>query len=329
MVKKYENGGDRETRINTLEAIIETPFHDRYKGGLLQWISDYENAFAELEELECHNWNNDAARKRRVLNNVSSNEGMEKYMFKQQCKDMTSEQVFEHLRKYCIQSDKAAENKAFRRAKFGMTSSPSSILGSSEIDYDRLAQKIAKVMNVSADNKVSSTAQELSPIEVLCCKLSKIPNDVWRQLPKDVQQVIIAKRREEFDQGNSESKEDKKKPAPMPRQYSGNMVEVEQEEVDDASLDSNEMEMINAFLASAEQEDERAINSSSTVRTSFCGQGITRTVTVGISANSRRSCLNSLTLPSNYSTSIMDSGADTCILGRDGTLCILMINLIA
>ena len=55
MVKKYENGGDRETRINTLEAIIETPFHDRYKGGLLQWISDYENAFAELEELECHN----------------------------------------------------------------------------------------------------------------------------------------------------------------------------------------------------------------------------------------------------------------------------------
>ena len=100
MVKKYENGGDRETRINTLEAIIETPFHDRYKGGLLQWISDYENAFALIEELECQNWNDDAARKRRILNNVSSNEGMEKYMFKQQCKDMTADQVFEHLRKF-------------------------------------------------------------------------------------------------------------------------------------------------------------------------------------------------------------------------------------
>ena len=55
MVSKYENGGDLETRINTLEAVIETPFHGRYKGGLLQWITDYENAFAKLAELGCAN----------------------------------------------------------------------------------------------------------------------------------------------------------------------------------------------------------------------------------------------------------------------------------
>ena len=70
MVSKYENGGDRETRLNTLEAIIDTPFHGRYKGGLLQWITDYENTFAELAELGCAIWN-DEARKRRILNNVS------------------------------------------------------------------------------------------------------------------------------------------------------------------------------------------------------------------------------------------------------------------
>ena len=318
MVKKYENGGDRETRINTLEAIIETPFHDRYKGGLLQWISDYENAFAEMEELECQNWNDDAARKRRILNNVSSDEGMEKFMFKEQCKDMTAEQVFEHLRKFCIQSDKAAENKAFRRAKFGMTSSPSPILDTSEIDYDRLAQKIAKVMSTSAEIKPAPVIQELSPTEALCCKLSQIPNEVWRQLPRDVQQVIIAKRREELSQDKKpEAKEDKtKKPAPMPRQYSGNLVEVEEDEDEDASLNSTERGLINAFLASAEEDDEHAVHSASIARTSFCGQGITRTVEVGISASSRRNCLNSLTIPSNYSTSIMDSGADTCILGQ-------------
>ena len=32
IVSKYENGGDCETRINTLEAVIGTPFHGRYKG---------------------------------------------------------------------------------------------------------------------------------------------------------------------------------------------------------------------------------------------------------------------------------------------------------
>ena len=33
MVDKYKNGGDKETRIDTLEAIVDTYYHDRYKGG--------------------------------------------------------------------------------------------------------------------------------------------------------------------------------------------------------------------------------------------------------------------------------------------------------
>ena len=90
MVSKYENGGDRETRINTLEAVIDTPFHGRYKGGLLQWITDYENAFAELAELGCANWN-DEARKRRILKNVSEENGLDKFVFKELTKDMDYE----------------------------------------------------------------------------------------------------------------------------------------------------------------------------------------------------------------------------------------------
>ena len=41
-----------------------------------------------------------------------------------------------------------------------------------------------------------------------------------------------------------------------------------------------------------------------------------RTIEVGISATTRRRCLNGLTIPSNYHTAIMDSGADTCIIGK-------------
>ena len=81
MVSKYKNGGDRETRIKTLETFIDTPFHGRYKGGLLQWITDYKNVFAELAELGCANWN-DEARKRRILKNVSEEDGKDKFVFK-------------------------------------------------------------------------------------------------------------------------------------------------------------------------------------------------------------------------------------------------------
>ena len=87
MVSMYENCGDCETRLNTLEAVIDTPFHGRYKRGLLQWITDYENAFAELAELGCANWN-DEARKRRILKNVSEENGLDKFVFKELTKDM-------------------------------------------------------------------------------------------------------------------------------------------------------------------------------------------------------------------------------------------------
>ena len=148
--------------------------------------------------------------------------------------------------------------------------------------------------------------------------MSQILDKVWRQLPRDVQQVIIAKHREELSQDKkSEAKENKtKKQAPIPRQDSGNMVEVEEEEDKDASLNSTERGLINAFLVSAEEDDEQAVHSASIARTSFCGQGITRTVEVGIFASSLRNCLNFPTIPSNYSTFIMDSEAGTCILGQ-------------
>ena len=118
MVSKYENGGDRETRLNTLEAIIDTPFHGRYKGGLLQWITDYENAFAELAELGCANWD-DESRKRRILKNVSEENGLDKFVFKELTKDMDYKGVLGKLRSFNVQSSKTAENKAYKSARFG------------------------------------------------------------------------------------------------------------------------------------------------------------------------------------------------------------------
>ena len=111
-------------------------------------------------------------------------------------------------------------------------------------------------------------------------------------------------------------KPDSAKSNRLPRQYtSANNVQVE-EESDESSLDSNEEAMVTAWLASAEDDsEERQANSTRIVRHINCGT-TNRTVEVGISASKRRACLNSLTLPSNYHTAIMDSGADTCIIGK-------------
>ena len=87
----------------------------------MQWITDYENAFAELKQLNCTNWNDDAARKRRILKNVSTSKGMQDYIFQHITKNMTSSEVLAHLKSQTIQSNKASENVAARNARLGLS----------------------------------------------------------------------------------------------------------------------------------------------------------------------------------------------------------------
>ena len=102
----------------------------------------------------------------------------------------------------------------------------------------------------------------------------------------------------------------------MPRQYArGNQAEIEEQDQDDSSVDSNNETILRAFLESCEDIDEREVGQAITTRTSYCNTAF-RTVEVSIPGEQRRACLNSLTLPVNFKTSIMDSGADTCIIGQ-------------
>ena len=76
--RKYDADGNRDLRIKRLEQVISTKFHTRYKGGLLQWIQDYENAFAELVSLSETAWKKDDSKKRRILQNAE-NTGLNPY----------------------------------------------------------------------------------------------------------------------------------------------------------------------------------------------------------------------------------------------------------
>jgi hypothetical protein len=59
LVQQYETDGNRNIRIKRLENVINTVFNRNYRGGLVKWIQDYEDAFTELALLGQKTWNDD------------------------------------------------------------------------------------------------------------------------------------------------------------------------------------------------------------------------------------------------------------------------------
>jgi hypothetical protein len=67
LVQQYETDGNRNVRIKRLESVINTVFHRNYRGGLMKWIQDYEDAFTELALLGQKTWNDDEIKKCRFV----------------------------------------------------------------------------------------------------------------------------------------------------------------------------------------------------------------------------------------------------------------------
>jgi hypothetical protein len=72
LVKQYETDGNRNVRIKRLESVINIVFHRNYRGGLVKWIQDYEDAFTELALLGQKTWNDDKIKKRRFVQNAQN-----------------------------------------------------------------------------------------------------------------------------------------------------------------------------------------------------------------------------------------------------------------
>ena len=86
---KYGHHGAKELRIPKLEAVINTQFTSRYKGGLTAWVQDMENAFAVLSELGVTTYNDDAERKRRLLLNFFEPESSMYMVMNELCRGKT------------------------------------------------------------------------------------------------------------------------------------------------------------------------------------------------------------------------------------------------
>jgi hypothetical protein len=72
LAQQYETDGNRNVRIKRLESVINTVFHRNYRGGLVKWIQDYEDAFTDLSLLGQKTWNDDDIKKRRVVQNAQN-----------------------------------------------------------------------------------------------------------------------------------------------------------------------------------------------------------------------------------------------------------------
>jgi hypothetical protein len=72
LVQQYETDDNRNVRIKGLESIINTVFNRNYRGGLVTWIQDYEDAFTELALLGQKTWSDDEIKKRRFVKNAQN-----------------------------------------------------------------------------------------------------------------------------------------------------------------------------------------------------------------------------------------------------------------
>jgi hypothetical protein len=69
---QYETDGNRNVRIKRLETVINTVFNRNYRGGLVKWIQDYEDAFTELALLGQKTCKDHEIKKRGFLQNAQN-----------------------------------------------------------------------------------------------------------------------------------------------------------------------------------------------------------------------------------------------------------------
>jgi hypothetical protein len=114
LVQQYETDGNRNVRIKRLESVINTVFHRNYRGGLVKWIQDYQDAFTELALLGQKTWNDDEIKKRRFVQNAQ-NIGLVDTVFEELVSDKSFIETCNYLRSHAIRLDQQSKEKAARQ----------------------------------------------------------------------------------------------------------------------------------------------------------------------------------------------------------------------
>jgi hypothetical protein len=113
-VQQYETDGNINVRIKRLESVINTLFHCNYRGRLVKWIQDYEDAFTELALFGQKTWNDDEIKKRRFVQN-DQNIGLVDTFFEELVIDKSFIETYNFLRSHAIRLDQQYKEKSARQ----------------------------------------------------------------------------------------------------------------------------------------------------------------------------------------------------------------------
>ena len=304
MLAKFDADGDKDTRIMRLEDKLSTPYTKRYKGGLTQWLTDYETAMAELTILGSGTYISDQAKRRKIVSMLIKDPGF--YWLPMTTKQMSYTELITNLRQLAIQQEKNAGNQASAMARQVLTSKP------------------------TPDN-TTAVSQALASI---------VP-EVWDQLPPDIKQLVREARRKYH---NSRVNNPKGKspngnpggqnppqpslPSPTPqdakaalgKQYSKPTVQANLAETEIPNPTNEELAMILEFI---NQESEEFPDSGGGIQE--VGEEQEPEIQEAKACMIRSNCIIvkdttklclQVQIHESLHVSIIDSGADTSVIGQ-------------
>jgi hypothetical protein len=114
LVQQYETDNSRNDRIKRLEVSLIRFYIVIYRGGLVTWIQDYEDAFTELALLGQKTWNDDEMKKHNFVQNAQ-NIGLVDTVFEEQVSDKSFIETCNFLRSHAIRLDQRYTEKAARQ----------------------------------------------------------------------------------------------------------------------------------------------------------------------------------------------------------------------
>jgi hypothetical protein len=114
LVQQYETDGNRNVRMKKLENVINTVFHRNYRGVLVKWTQDYEDAFTELALLGQKTWNYDEIKMRVFVQNAQ-NISLVDTVFEELVSHKSFIETCNFLRSHAIRLDRQYKEKAARQ----------------------------------------------------------------------------------------------------------------------------------------------------------------------------------------------------------------------
>ena len=295
----YDN---KDIRTIQLDVILNTPWTSKSRMHLSDWLTSFDSAFNELEHVfHDMRYGTDAAKRRQLLLQLRDNTDLEWLDYTE--KFDTYHELRNGLYKLAVKREDTYKNRARMR------------MAHSHVTSDQLGASLAHLLDNTHDISDLSLA-----------RLTRVEDDLWKRLPSDVRRAIQDAQRNEM------QRRYKSQGGPrLGNQYNrslSNTKDTQPDVVTDQNDESkaNAQHLISSINASTieeqaaideylsnyidtESEDDIDYNSIS-IRmaiTSIRSISLSNTSLAFIAASSS-------TL--HHSIAIIDSGADTCILGK-------------